>query len=897
MPVTVVDDSDKPSVTFADLFALPPPPPGHIVILGSVAPEQLTEVDAEVTVTPNQLAIVAFGAQLALDVRRLVATGASVGGWGTLTVADRASGARFLEGLARTVGREPPPAAHRLGELERATLGVSATMTDEGLVLHLSNDTFWLRVSLPESDGRGARLQLDPNEIASAWDEVAAFWCRNFRDGRPPRPTRAEDPSLSGDDPWIVETKRLTVPPGTDMGEAAFGGDTLFAFGTEENASSVLAWPPGETVPRTVAKLPKAHGGVYPSPDGQWVAVVATLPGDDGSLTHGASSLALVEVGSGQTRTLATKDAALRFGDTSEAVAWASDGTRFAFYAKIPGRDPDAEERGAIAVFDVGQRQFVDILVSPYLMNGWCGAALNVQRLVEGDDGADWEGAVWRPGEATPVASDAAELTPNGRFRVAWTDAGFETSAVASGVERALPVPNAATYETFAAGQCLVSAGRDARVIDLETGALRYVAHRGSGVPSAFATFGTTVLFRDDDDSWRIGRATAPAPKPLALRWPAVVAERVALAAAYLGNDVDDALGDLGPGVRAVVAERRAQVAFHRGEHAVDRDERVRAFTDAVAAAPDWRAAREGLASAKRQAGDFQGMLEVTDAWLRVAPDDADAHFNQSIALQNLGRYDEAVAAADRSIEQDDDVGSFHYQRACALALGGRLDEAIASVTAALERDPDSATDMGRDEDLASLRGRPDFAPVEAAGLAAVGLERHQQGHLEAARDAFRRASRLAGSPVHLQNWCILARHLDDHDDVLEASEHLLTKAGEDGDPQLELVGAQFRCMALLATGRHLEALPVAEAALRHGMPSGGVLATFARVFGASGKVPAAVRMLEGILAEAPGVVGQMLAEAPELEAVRASPECARLTALAEAASQTDEDDEDDDQE
>jgi hypothetical protein len=62
MTITVIDQTNKKNLTFLDLYALEPPAPGHIVILGGVMdPADLTSVPAEVVGTEKRLEVTALG--------------------------------------------------------------------------------------------------------------------------------------------------------------------------------------------------------------------------------------------------------------------------------------------------------------------------------------------------------------------------------------------------------------------------------------------------------------------------------------------------------------------------------------------------------------------------------------------------------------------------------------------------------------------------------------------------------------------------------------------------------------------------------------------------------------------------------------------------------------------
>jgi tetratricopeptide (TPR) repeat protein len=73
------------------------------------------------------------------------------------------------------------------------------------------------------------------------------------------------------------------------------------------------------------------------------------------------------------------------------------------------------------------------------------------------------------------------------------------------------------------------------------------------------------------------------------------------------------------------------------------------------------------------------------------------------------GDFDSYAAELAGELERRPDDSVALYNLACAEALAGRPDEAIAHVSRAVETRPDLADTARIDEDLASLRDRPDW--------------------------------------------------------------------------------------------------------------------------------------------------------------------------------------------
>jgi tetratricopeptide (TPR) repeat protein len=73
------------------------------------------------------------------------------------------------------------------------------------------------------------------------------------------------------------------------------------------------------------------------------------------------------------------------------------------------------------------------------------------------------------------------------------------------------------------------------------------------------------------------------------------------------------------------------------------------------------------------------------------------------------GDYESYVAELEEALARRPDHPAILYNLACAEALAGRADDAIAHVTRALELKPEWSDTIGKDEDFAALRDRPDW--------------------------------------------------------------------------------------------------------------------------------------------------------------------------------------------
>src|SRR5262249_56035056 len=76
---------------------------------------------------------------------------------------------------------------------------------------------------------------------------------------------------------------------------------------------------------------------------------------------------------------------------------------------------------------------------------------------------------------------------------------------------------------------------------------------------------------------------------------------------------------------------------------------------------------------------------------------------------RTAGDYDAYADELADALERRPDHPATLYNLACAEALAGRSDEALAHVSRALELKPEWADMARKDDDLASLRSRPDW--------------------------------------------------------------------------------------------------------------------------------------------------------------------------------------------
>ena len=99
------------------------------------------------------------------------------------------------------------------------------------------------------------------------------------------------------------------------------------------------------------------------------------------------------------------------------------------------------------------------------------------------------------------------------------------------------------------------------------------------------------------------------------------------------------------------------------------------------------------LCAVSTELGQAMGKpAEATGAFRRVieiSADDASAHYNLGVVLQEQEHYDEGVAAYRRAIELKPDYAEAHNNLGSSLARMGQVDEAVSAFRRALEIRPD----------------------------------------------------------------------------------------------------------------------------------------------------------------------------------------------------------------
>jgi tetratricopeptide (TPR) repeat protein len=110
--------------------------------------------------------------------------------------------------------------------------------------------------------------------------------------------------------------------------------------------------------------------------------------------------------------------------------------------------------------------------------------------------------------------------------------------------------------------------------------------------------------------------------------------------------------------------ELTAQTYFERGFSAVDLDEKIRFYTEAIRLKPDYPEPYNNRGNARQAKGDVEGALGDYDEAIRLKPDYAAAYYNRGIARANKGDVEGALGDYDEAIRLKPDYIDAYYNRA-----------------------------------------------------------------------------------------------------------------------------------------------------------------------------------------------------------------------------------------
>jgi tetratricopeptide (TPR) repeat protein/TolB-like protein len=160
--------------------------------------------------------------------------------------------------------------------------------------------------------------------------------------------------------------------------------------------------------------------------------------------------------------------------------------------------------------------------------------------------------------------------------------------------------------------------------------------------------------------------------------------------------------------------------------------EAAESFEEAVRLSPNDPAKHRNVGDAYQRLGQsararraYARAVELCQGQLRTNPRDARTLAQLAVYEGKLGRVQDSVRHADEAVALGSHMPDVHYRRAVVLALAGRADDSLRALEHAIDKGY-SRRLAQEDDDLASLRARPDFARLTGAKVAAVekGVER-----------------------------------------------------------------------------------------------------------------------------------------------------------------------------
>lgn len=92
-----------------------------------------------------------------------------------------------------------------------------------------------------------------------------------------------------------------------------------------------------------------------------------------------------------------------------------------------------------------------------------------------------------------------------------------------------------------------------------------------------------------------------------------------------------------------------------------DREAAIRAYREALKAAPDHAEAYVNLGALLCEAGHCRQALELYEQAVELAPDDPSVHFNGALAMEDLGMSRDAISAYERCLELAPYLADAHF--------------------------------------------------------------------------------------------------------------------------------------------------------------------------------------------------------------------------------------------
>jgi tetratricopeptide (TPR) repeat protein len=200
--------------------------------------------------------------------------------------------------------------------------------------------------------------------------------------------------------------------------------------------------------------------------------------------------------------------------------------------------------------------------------------------------------------------------------------------------------------------------------------------------------------------------------------------------------------------------ELTAQQWFERGFAAVDIDEQVRFYSEAIRLQPDFAIAFNNRARARNTKGDLEGALRDISAAIRFKPDFAVAFYNRGNGRRDKGDLEGALQDFSEAIRLQPDYADAFYKRGLARRDKGDLKGALQDYSEAIRLKPDYAEAFNDRAVARSIKGDLKGAlqdiseairlnPNSAVAFYNRGNGRLDKGDLEGALQDFSEAIRL----------------------------------------------------------------------------------------------------------------------------------------------------------
>ncbi|MGA2410979.1 MAG: tetratricopeptide repeat protein [Candidatus Binataceae bacterium] len=197
--------------------------------------------------------------------------------------------------------------------------------------------------------------------------------------------------------------------------------------------------------------------------------------------------------------------------------------------------------------------------------------------------------------------------------------------------------------------------------------------------------------------------------------------------------------------------ELTAQQWFERGFAAVDINEKLRFYTEAIRLKPDFVEAFYNRGNARRDKGDLDGALQDYTEAIRLKPDFFEAFNNRGEARRRKGDVDGALQDYNEAIRLKSDFADAFNNRGIVRRRKGDIDGALQDYDEAIRLKPDDATafnnrgnarrqksdlDGALQDYTEAIRLKPDYAVV----FYNRGLARRARGDLDGAMQDYDKA-------------------------------------------------------------------------------------------------------------------------------------------------------------